>query len=116
MAITQMVSDEPLMMYPSFNEDNHNNDYFDENYVVSSESDDDNSTDDEEDDISTPVNPVISTTVNQWQGSQWFSGAPYDYTQSRACLDMGSGEQIDDLIESGTIRLLDWNDAMTNIQ
>ncbi|KAI5680600.1 hypothetical protein M9H77_01827 [Catharanthus roseus] len=29
---------------------------------------------------------------------------------------MGSGEQIDDLIELGTIRLLDWNDAMTDIQ
>ncbi|KAI5649697.1 hypothetical protein M9H77_35702 [Catharanthus roseus] len=29
---------------------------------------------------------------------------------------MGPGEQIDDFIESGTIRLLDWNDAMTDIQ
>lgn len=29
---------------------------------------------------------------------------------------MGSGEQIDDLIELGTIRLLDWNDAITDIQ
>ncbi|KAI5659002.1 hypothetical protein M9H77_27795 [Catharanthus roseus] len=30
--------------------------------------------------------------------------------------NMGSEEQIDDLIESGTIRLLDWNDAMIDIQ
>ncbi|KAI5661622.1 hypothetical protein M9H77_20945 [Catharanthus roseus] len=30
--------------------------------------------------------------------------------------DMGSGEQIDDLIESCTIRLMDWNDAMTDLQ
>ncbi|KAI5673729.1 hypothetical protein M9H77_14093 [Catharanthus roseus] len=29
---------------------------------------------------------------------------------------MGSGSPIDDLIESGTIRLLDWNDFMTDIQ
>ncbi|KAI5640046.1 hypothetical protein M9H77_00085 [Catharanthus roseus] len=30
--------------------------------------------------------------------------------------NMGSGEPIDDLIESSTLRLLDWNDSMTNIQ
>ncbi|KAI5666406.1 hypothetical protein M9H77_16259 [Catharanthus roseus] len=30
--------------------------------------------------------------------------------------DMGSEEQIDDFIESGTIRLLDWNDTMTDLQ
>ncbi|KAI5682486.1 hypothetical protein M9H77_03714 [Catharanthus roseus] len=30
--------------------------------------------------------------------------------------DMGSREQIDDLVESCTIRLLDWNDAMTDLQ
>ncbi|KAI5668974.1 hypothetical protein M9H77_18827 [Catharanthus roseus] len=35
---------------------------------------------------------------------------------SGAFLDMGMGEQIDDLTESDTIRLLDWNDAMTDIQ
>ncbi|KAI5673388.1 hypothetical protein M9H77_13752 [Catharanthus roseus] len=29
---------------------------------------------------------------------------------------MSLGEQIDDLIESDTIRLLDWNDAITDIQ
>ncbi|KAI5665920.1 hypothetical protein M9H77_15773 [Catharanthus roseus] len=36
--------------------------------------------------------------------------------QFRAYLDMGSGKQIHVLIESCTIRLLDWNDAMTDIQ
>ncbi|KAI5666968.1 hypothetical protein M9H77_16821 [Catharanthus roseus] len=29
---------------------------------------------------------------------------------------MGSGSPIDDLVESGTIRLLDWNDSMIGIQ
>ncbi|KAI5658626.1 hypothetical protein M9H77_27419 [Catharanthus roseus] len=33
----------------------------------------------------------------------------------KKCSDMDLGEQIDDLIESGTIRLLDWNDSMTDI-
>ncbi|KAI5682192.1 hypothetical protein M9H77_03420 [Catharanthus roseus] len=31
-------------------------------------------------------------------------------------IHMGLGKQIDDLIELGTIRLLDWNDAMTDLQ
>ncbi|KAI5673606.1 hypothetical protein M9H77_13970 [Catharanthus roseus] len=48
--------------------------------------------------------------------NQWFSSAKYDYTHSRAFLDMGSGSPIDDLVESGTIQLLDWNDSMTDIQ
>ncbi|KAI5661371.1 hypothetical protein M9H77_20694 [Catharanthus roseus] len=69
-----------------------------------------------EEDIHTPVNPVIENIVTQWHSSQWFSSARYDYTQFGAFLDMGSSEQIDDLIESGTIRLLDWNDLMTDIQ
>ncbi|KAI5682100.1 hypothetical protein M9H77_03328 [Catharanthus roseus] len=38
------------------------------------------------------------------------------YTHSGAFLDMVSGSPIDDLVESGTIRLLDWNDSMTDIQ
>ncbi|KAI5659173.1 hypothetical protein M9H77_27966 [Catharanthus roseus] len=29
---------------------------------------------------------------------------------------MDLGSPIDDIIESGTVRLLDWNDSMTNIQ
>ncbi|KAI5680254.1 hypothetical protein M9H77_01481 [Catharanthus roseus] len=59
MTLTQMVSNEPSMLYPSMNEDDDDNDHSN-----------DNNLNDEEDDISTPVNPVISTTVNQWQSSQ----------------------------------------------
>ncbi|KAI5683794.1 hypothetical protein M9H77_05022 [Catharanthus roseus] len=79
----------------------------DEDYVVSSESDHDNDDNDKEDDISTPINPLSSIIMNQWQSNQWFSNASYNYTQSGAFLGMGSGEQIDDLIETDTIRLLD---------
>ncbi|KAI5653586.1 hypothetical protein M9H77_30773 [Catharanthus roseus] len=38
-----------------------------------------------------------------------------DFKNSGAFLDMGSGSPIDDLVESGTIRLLNWNDSMTDI-
>ncbi|KAI5666543.1 hypothetical protein M9H77_16396 [Catharanthus roseus] len=75
-----------------------------------------NFSDAEGEDIHTPVKPVIENTVTQWQCSQWFSCTTYDYTQSGAFLDMDSGEQINDLIESGTLRLVDWNDSMTDIQ
>ncbi|KAI5683856.1 hypothetical protein M9H77_05084 [Catharanthus roseus] len=112
MIITQMVSNEPSMLYPNVEED----DDADEDYDVLSESDDDDNPNNEEDDISTPVNPLSSTTVNQWQSSQWFSNAPYDYTSFGTFLDMDLGKQIDDLIESGTIRLLDWNDAIIDLQ
>ncbi|KAI5680601.1 hypothetical protein M9H77_01828 [Catharanthus roseus] len=69
-AITQMVSDKPSMLYPSVDEDDDDNDYSDKDYTVSSESYDDNNPDDEKDGISTLVNPVISTTMNQWQSNQ----------------------------------------------
>ncbi|KAI5672752.1 hypothetical protein M9H77_13116 [Catharanthus roseus] len=85
-------------------------------YDVSSASNEDNGDNDEEDNISTPLNPLSSTAVNQWQNSQWFNKLPYDYMLSGAFLDMGSGKQIDDLIEPGTIKLLDWNDVMTDLQ
>ncbi|KAI5668524.1 hypothetical protein M9H77_18377 [Catharanthus roseus] len=48
-----------------------------------------------------------------------YENADADYDVSSASdedNDMGSGEQIDDLIESGTIRLLNWNDVMTDLQ
>ncbi|KAI5658893.1 hypothetical protein M9H77_27686 [Catharanthus roseus] len=90
--ITQMVSDEPSMSYPTVDDD------------------------DEEEELQTLVNPVISDSVTQWESSQWFSSVRYDYTQSGVFLDIGSGSLIDDLIESGTLRLLDWNDSMTDIQ
>ncbi|KAI5652919.1 hypothetical protein M9H77_30106 [Catharanthus roseus] len=70
-------------------------------------SDEDNYDNDEEDDISTPLNPLSSTIVNQWQSSQWLSDALNDYTLSGDFLDMGSRDQIDDLIELGTVQLLD---------
>ncbi|KAI5656994.1 hypothetical protein M9H77_25787 [Catharanthus roseus] len=69
-AITQMVSDEPSMLYPIVDEDDDdNNDHSDEDYAVSSESDDDDNTYAEEEDIHTPVNPAIENTVTQWQSS-----------------------------------------------
>ncbi|KAI5667908.1 hypothetical protein M9H77_17761 [Catharanthus roseus] len=99
--LKKMVFDEPLMLYPDVEEDDDAN----ADYDVSSayENNDDN---DGEDDISTPVNPLSSTIMNQWQSSQWFSNAPCGYTLSG----------IDDLIESGTISLLDWNEAITDLQ
>ncbi|KAI5654306.1 hypothetical protein M9H77_31493 [Catharanthus roseus] len=100
---SEMVSDKPSMLYPNVEEDDEEDDSAYEEYDVSSESDNDNNPNDEEYDISTP-------------SSQWFSNTLYDYTSSRAFLDMGSGEQIDDLIESSTIRLQDWNDAMIDLQ
>ncbi|KAI5668796.1 hypothetical protein M9H77_18649 [Catharanthus roseus] len=81
---------------PDDDEDDEDDDDDDADYDVSSVFDNDNNDNDEEDDISTPLNLLYSTKVNQWQ-------------------NMGSGEQIDNFIESRTIRLLAWNDAMTNL-
>ncbi|KAI5671480.1 hypothetical protein M9H77_11844 [Catharanthus roseus] len=110
-----MISDEPSMLYLNVQEDDEDDDDVDVDYDISSAYIDDNGDNSEEDDIRTPLNPLSSTIVNQWKSSQWFSNAPYDYISSRASLDMGSGEQIDDLIGSRTIRLLDWNNAMTDL-
>ncbi|KAI5680565.1 hypothetical protein M9H77_01792 [Catharanthus roseus] len=122
MAITQMVSDEPSMLYSAVNNDDDEVDRSDGDDAVSSqsESDDDNKL--EEGEFQTPinpvnpVNPVTENTVQQWESSQWFSNARYDYTQTGAFLDIGSGSPVDDTIESGTVRLLDRNDSMTDIQ
>ncbi|KAI5660032.1 hypothetical protein M9H77_28825 [Catharanthus roseus] len=90
--------------------------------VVSSQSESDDDNDPEEGKFQTPlnpvnlVNPITKNIVQQWESSQWFSNARYDYTHSGAFLDMGSGSSIDNLVESGTVRLLDWNDSMTDIQ
>ncbi|KAI5654265.1 hypothetical protein M9H77_31452 [Catharanthus roseus] len=102
-AATQMVSDELLMFYPTVDNDDDENDYLDEEYVVSSESESDGNNDAQEEELQT-------------LSSQWFSSARYDYTQSSAFLNMGSGSPIDDLIESSTLRLLDWNGSITEIQ
>ncbi|KAI5663424.1 hypothetical protein M9H77_22747 [Catharanthus roseus] len=56
------------------------------------------------------------TEIDHSNKDQWYSSARYDYTQSGAFLDMGSGSPIDDIVESGTLSLLDWNDSMTDIQ
>ncbi|KAI5654589.1 hypothetical protein M9H77_31776 [Catharanthus roseus] len=64
-AISQIVSDEPSMLYPDVEEDDDSNHDTDEDYDISSESDNDNNPNDEEDNISTPIKPLSSTTVNQ---------------------------------------------------
>ncbi|KAI5667660.1 hypothetical protein M9H77_17513 [Catharanthus roseus] len=111
-AVTQMVSDEPSMLYSTINSDDDEVDGSDGDDVVSNQSKSDDDNDLEEGEFQTPLNPV--NPVNP--SSQWFSSARYDYTHSGAFLDMGSGSPIDDLVESGTVRLLDWNDSMTDIQ
>ncbi|KAI5665167.1 hypothetical protein M9H77_24490 [Catharanthus roseus] len=103
------------------NNDDDEVDGSDRDEAVSSqfESDDDNEP--EEGEFQTPINPVIpvnpitENTVQQWESSQWFSNSRYDYTQSGAFLDISSGSSVDDIIESGTVRLLNWNDSMTDI-
>ncbi|KAI5675690.1 hypothetical protein M9H77_06640 [Catharanthus roseus] len=120
-AVSQMVSDEPSMMYSAVNNDDDEVDGSDGDEAVSSQSKSDDDNDSEEGEFQTPpnpvnpVNPVTGNTMQQWESSQWFSNARYDYTQSGAFLDMGSGSPIDDIIESGTVRLLDWNDSMTDV-
>ncbi|KAI5663277.1 hypothetical protein M9H77_22600 [Catharanthus roseus] len=111
MAITQMVSDEPSMLYSAVNNDDDEVDGSDGDEAVSSqfESDDDNEP--EEGEFQTPinhvnlVNPVTKNTCNNRRAAN-----------SSATLDIGSGSPVDDIIESGTVRLLDWNDSMTDIQ
>ncbi|KAI5677073.1 hypothetical protein M9H77_08023 [Catharanthus roseus] len=97
--------------------------YYEVHYdAVSSQSESDDDNDPEKGEFQTllnpvnPVKPVTKNIVQQWESSQWFSNTRYDYTHSGAFLDMGSGYPIDDLVESGTVRLLDWNDYMTDIQ
>ncbi|KAI5671972.1 hypothetical protein M9H77_12336 [Catharanthus roseus] len=102
--ITQMVSDELSMLYPTVADDEMKMTIWMKNMPYL------------EEELQTPVNPVTENTVTQWDSSQWFSSARYDYTQSGPFLDKGSGSPIDDLIESGTLRLLDWKPSMIEIQ
>ncbi|KAI5648805.1 hypothetical protein M9H77_34810 [Catharanthus roseus] len=95
-AVTRMVSDELSMLYSTVNNDD--NEFQTPLSLVN------------------PVNPVTKNIVQEWESSQWFSNSSYDYTHSGAFLDIGSGSPIDDLVESSTVRLLDWNDSMTDIQ
>ncbi|KAI5675369.1 hypothetical protein M9H77_06319 [Catharanthus roseus] len=96
-AVTQMVSDEPSMLYSTINNNDDEVDGSDGDDDVSSQSKLDNDNDSEEESSKLPL-------------------TLYDYTHFGAFLDMGSGSPIDDLIESDTVRLLDWNDSMTNMQ
>ncbi|KAI5683346.1 hypothetical protein M9H77_04574 [Catharanthus roseus] len=59
--ITQMVFDEPSMLYPNVQEDDEDDDA---DYDVSSASDNNNDDNDEEDDVSIPLNPLSSILVN----------------------------------------------------
>ncbi|KAI5663678.1 hypothetical protein M9H77_23001 [Catharanthus roseus] len=113
-AITHMISNEPSMLYMIVTDDDAKIDHLDEENVPSSQSELDNNA--EEEDLQTPVILVTENTVTQWESSQWYSSARYNYIQSGAFLDMGSGSPIDDLVEFGTLRLFDWNDSMTDIQ
>ncbi|KAI5682551.1 hypothetical protein M9H77_03779 [Catharanthus roseus] len=121
-AVTQMVYDEPSMLYSTINNDDDEVDGSDGDDAVSSQSESDDDNDPEEGEFQTPLNlvnlvyPVTENIVPQWESIQWFSSARYDYTHSRAFLDMGSGSPIDDLVESSIVRLLDWNDSTTDIQ
>ncbi|KAI5678501.1 hypothetical protein M9H77_09451 [Catharanthus roseus] len=121
-AVTQMVSHESFILYSAVNNNDDEVDKSDGDDVVSSQSESNDDNEPKEGEFQTPihlvnpVNPVTENTVQQWESSQWFSNARYDYTQSRAFLDIGSGSPVDDTIESGTVRLLDWNDSMTDIQ
>ncbi|KAI5672502.1 hypothetical protein M9H77_12866 [Catharanthus roseus] len=111
--VTQMVSDEPSMLYTTVNNVDHEVDESDGDDAISSQSESDDDNDPEEGELQTPlnpinpVNPVTKNIVPRWEISQWFSSARYDHTRSGAFLDMGSGSPIDDLVESGTIQLLD---------
>ncbi|KAI5648890.1 hypothetical protein M9H77_34895 [Catharanthus roseus] len=106
----------PSMLYPTVNDDDDEIDQSDGDDVVSNQSESDDDNDPEEGELQTPVNPVTKNIVPRWESSQLFSSARYDYTHSGAFLDMGSGSPIDNLVESGIIRLLDWNDSITDIQ
>ncbi|KAI5672820.1 hypothetical protein M9H77_13184 [Catharanthus roseus] len=96
-AIIRMVSDEPSMLYSTVNNDDDEVGGLDGDDVVSNQSESDDDNDPEEGEFQTPCNNGKAAN-----GS--------------AMLDIGSGSPIDDLVESGTIRLLDWNDSMTDIQ
>ncbi|KAI5681446.1 hypothetical protein M9H77_02674 [Catharanthus roseus] len=119
--VTRMVSDEASMLYSTINNDDDEVDGSNRDDAVSSQSESDDDNDPEEGEFQTLlnpvnlVNPVTENIVQQWESSQWFSNARCDCTHSGAFLDIGSGSFIDDLVESGTVRLLDWNDSMTDI-
>ncbi|KAI5672096.1 hypothetical protein M9H77_12460 [Catharanthus roseus] len=82
-AVTQMVSDEPSMLYSAVNNDDDEVDGSDGDEAVSSQSESDDDNDPEEGEFQTPpnpvnpVNPVTENTMQQWESSEWFSNARY---------------------------------------
>ncbi|KAI5676802.1 hypothetical protein M9H77_07752 [Catharanthus roseus] len=90
--ITQMVSDELSMLYLTVADVEDKNDHSDKEYIVSSESESDDNNEAEEKRVTNSHKPCHSKH------------------------NMGSGSPIDNLIESGTLRLLDSNPSMTDIQ
>ncbi|KAI5649066.1 hypothetical protein M9H77_35071 [Catharanthus roseus] len=94
-AVTQRVSDEPSMLYSTVNNDDDEIDGSDGNAALSSQSKSDDDNNPEEGEFQIPLNPenpvnlVTENIVQQWESSQWFSNARYDYTHSGAFLDMG---------------------------
>ncbi|KAI5662294.1 hypothetical protein M9H77_21617 [Catharanthus roseus] len=93
------------MLYPTANDDDDEVNQSDGDDAVSSQSESDDDNDPEEGELQTLVNPVTENIVPQWESSQWFSSARYDYTHSGAFLDMGSGSPIDDLVEFENTKL-----------
>ncbi|KAI5657089.1 hypothetical protein M9H77_25882 [Catharanthus roseus] len=63
-AITQMVFDKSLMLYPGIEKDDEDDDDLMQ-IIMYCVSNDENGNNDEEDDISTLLNPLSSTAVNQ---------------------------------------------------
>ncbi|KAI5659234.1 hypothetical protein M9H77_28027 [Catharanthus roseus] len=104
-AVTQMVSDEPSMLYSTVNND--------EDEVEGSDGDDVVLVNLNRMMTMTRKKKITENIVPQWDSSQ--CSTRYDYTYSGTFLDMGLGSPIDDPVESGTVRLLNWNDSMTDI-
>ncbi|KAI5672521.1 hypothetical protein M9H77_12885 [Catharanthus roseus] len=110
------------MLYNTVNNDDDEVDRSDRDDAVTSQSESDDDNDQKEREFQTPlnpvnpINPITENIVQQWESNQWFSNTRYDYTHSGAFLDIGSGSSVDDLVESGTVRLLHWNDSMIDIQ
>ncbi|KAI5656830.1 hypothetical protein M9H77_25623 [Catharanthus roseus] len=73
--VTQMVSDEPSMLYPTVNDDDDEIDQSEGDDAISSQSESDDDNKAEEGELQTPINPVTENIVPQWESSQWFSSA-----------------------------------------
>ncbi|KAI5666513.1 hypothetical protein M9H77_16366 [Catharanthus roseus] len=102
-AVTQMVFDEPSILYSIVNNNDDEVDGSNGDDAVSSQSESDDDNNPEEGEFQTLlnlVNPVNPVTRNIVQTGRATNGSA----------------TLDDLVESGTVRLLDWNVTMTDIQ